>query len=67
MISGHWRHQKNWQQWNVFHNRNPKNISNSGSIVGQVHSCSRGVLWWWPPSVTCKYTGMSMLAIKSFQ
>jgi hypothetical protein len=31
-----------------------------------VRSCSRRVLWRWPLSVSCKYTGMR-LAIKSFR
>jgi hypothetical protein len=35
------------------------------AIVGEVHSCLRGVLWRWPFSVSGKCT--SMLAMKSFR
>jgi hypothetical protein len=32
------------------------------ALLGWVHSCSRRILWRWPPSVSCKYTGK--LAVK---
>jgi hypothetical protein len=65
-IPRQWIHPKMWwQHWKLFHNRSSKNVSSNAALLGQVHSCWRGVLHMWSLSVRCKYRGM--LAIKSFQ
>jgi hypothetical protein len=42
----------------------PKIFPTMVASLGYVHSCSRGVLWRWPISVSCKYRGTT--AVKSF-
>jgi len=67
-ISGYWRHPNKCDDCTESCSTTgvPKMFLTVAASLGSVHSCSRGVPWRWPLSISCKYTGMR-LAIKAFR